>query len=154
MMITAAVRIALPIGPSRDNIARPPPAGSRTAKARPTSSAITGVPLVESGFDPASSSPVNPANIKPNTSAVRALYREMLDKARERPETLYGSSPSQIARAKIQALALADEFPSVVQDLIAVGVKTHFVYHVVARNNGYKAPLPDVLEDRPGAVGG
>jgi len=113
---------------------------------------LTGAALVESGFDPASSSPVNPANIKPNTSAVRALYREMLDKARQRPETLYGSSPSQIARAKIQALALADQFPSVVQDLIAVGVKTHFVYHVVARNNGYKAPLPDVLEDRPGQM--
>ena len=113
---------------------------------------LTGAALVESGFDPASTSPVNPANIKPNTSAVRALYREMLDKARQRPETLYGSSPSQIARAKIQALAVADEFPSVMQDLIAVGVKTHFVYHVVARNNAYKRPLPDVLEDRPGQM--
>ena len=35
---------------------------------------LTGAALVESGFDPASTSPVNPANIKPNTSAVRALY--------------------------------------------------------------------------------
>jgi len=38
------------------------------------------------------------------------------------------------------------------QDLIAVGVKTHFVYQVVARNNAYKGPLPDVLEDRPGQM--
>ncbi len=76
----------------------------------------------------------------------------MLDKARQRPETLYGSSPAQIARAKIQALAVADQFPSVMQDLIAVGVKTHFIYHVVAKNNGYKQPLPDVLEDRPGQM--
>ncbi len=76
----------------------------------------------------------------------------MLDKARLRPETLYGSSPAQIARAKIQALAVADQFPSVMQDLIAVGVKTHFIYHVVARNNAYKQPLPDVFGDRPGQM--
>ena len=38
------------------------------------------------------------------------------------------------------------------QDLIAVGVKTHFIYYVVAKNNGYKQPLPDVLEDRPGQM--
>jgi hypothetical protein len=113
---------------------------------------LTGAALVESGFDPASPTPVNPANIKPNTSAVRALYTEMLDKARLRPETLYGSSPAQIARGKIQTLAVADEFPSVMQDLIAVGVKTHFIYHVVARNNAYKRPLPDVFEDRPGQM--
>ena len=34
---------------------------------------LTGAALVESGFDPASTTPVNPADIKPNTSAVRAL---------------------------------------------------------------------------------
>ena len=76
----------------------------------------------------------------------------MLDKARLRPETMYGSSPAQIARAKIQTLAVADEFPSVMQDLIAVGVKTHFIYHVVAKNNAYKQPLPDVFGDRPGQM--
>jgi hypothetical protein len=113
---------------------------------------LTGAALVESGFDPTTTTPVNPANIRPNTSAVRALYTEMLDKARERPETLYGRSPSQIARGKIQALAVADQFPSVMQDLIAVGVKTHFIYYVVAKNNAYKNPLPDVLEDRPGQM--
>jgi hypothetical protein len=113
---------------------------------------LTGAALVESGFDPASTSPVNPANIRPNTSAVRALYSEMLDKARQRPETLYGPSPAQIARAKIQALAIANDFPSVMQDLIAVGVKTHFIYYVVAKNNAYKGSLPDVLEDRPGQM--
>jgi hypothetical protein len=113
---------------------------------------LTAAALVESGFDPSSTSPVNPAAIKPNTGALRALYVEMLDKARQRPETLYGSSPAQIARGKIQAQALAREFPSVMQDLIAVGVKTHFIYYVVAKNNAYKAPLPDVLEDRPGQM--
>ena len=38
------------------------------------------------------------------------------------------------------------------KDLIAIGVKTHFIYYVVAKNNGYKQPLPDVLEDRPGQM--
>ena len=113
---------------------------------------LTAAALVESGFDAASVTPVNPANIRPNTSAVRALYTEMLDKARQRPETLYGSSPADIARGKIQALAVADEFPSVVQDLIAIGVKTHFIYYVIAKNNAYRQPLPDVLEDRPGQM--
>jgi hypothetical protein len=31
-------------------------------------------------------------------------------------------------------------------------VKTHFIYHVVAKNNAYKQPLPDVFEDRPGQM--
>ena len=113
---------------------------------------LTAAALVESGFDPQSTTPVNPANIKPDTGAIRALYTEMLDKARQRPETLYGSAPADIARAKIQALAIADEFPSVMQDLIAVGVKTHFIYYVVAKNNAYRQPRPDVLEDRPGQM--
>jgi hypothetical protein len=113
---------------------------------------LTAAALVESGFDPTSASPVNPANIAPNTSAIRALYTEMLDKARLRPQSLYGSSPEAIARAKIQTLAVADTFPSVVQDLIAVGVKTHFIYYVVAKNHAYRQPLPDVMEDRPGQM--
>jgi hypothetical protein len=113
---------------------------------------LTAAALVESGFDVTSTTPVNPAGISPNTAAIRALYTEMLDKARQRPETLYGREPAQIARGKIQTLAVADQFPSVVQDLIAVGVKTHFIYHVVARNNAYRAALPDVLEDRPGQM--
>jgi hypothetical protein len=113
---------------------------------------LTAAALVESGFDAASTTPVNPRDIKPNRKAIGSLYTEMLDKARQRPETLYGSSPAQIARAKIQTLAAAEQFPSVMQDLIAVGVKTHFIYHVVARNNSYKGPRPDVFEDRPGQM--
>jgi processive rubber oxygenase RoxA-like protein len=113
---------------------------------------LTSAALVESGFDPASPTPVNPAAIKPNRDAVRALYAAMLKKALDRPETMYGSSPEAIARAKLQTLAVANEFPSVMKDLIAVGVKTHFIYYVVAKNNAYKRPLPDVLEDRPGQM--
>src|SRR4026207_2400125 len=76
----------------------------------------------------------------------------MLKKALNRPETMYGSLPAQIARAKIQTLAVADEFPSGRQELVATGGKTHFIYYVVAKNNAYKRPLPDVLEDRPGQM--
>jgi hypothetical protein len=113
---------------------------------------LTSAALVESGFDPSSATPIDPTGIKPKTAAIRALYTEMLNKARLRPETLYGSSPADVARAKRQALAIAEDFPSVMQDLIAVGVKTHFIYHVVAKNNGYKQALPDVFEDRPGQM--
>jgi hypothetical protein len=113
---------------------------------------LTGAVLVESGFDPASSRPASPADIKANTRAISALYAEMLDKARQHPETLYGSSPAQVARAKIQAIAVANEFPKVMQDLIGAAVKTHFIYYVVAKNNAYTQPLPDVLEDRPGQM--
>jgi hypothetical protein len=113
---------------------------------------LTSAALVESGFDPDSTTPVNPAAIKPDRAAVRALYAAMLKKALDRPETMYGSSPAQIARTKIQTLAVADDFPNVMKDLIAVGVKTHFIYYVVAKNNAYKRPLPDVLEDRPGQM--
>ena len=56
---------------------------------------LTSAALVESGFDPSSTTPVDPAGIKPKTSAVRALYTEMLNKARLHPETLYGSSPAR-----------------------------------------------------------
>lgn len=113
---------------------------------------LTGGALVESGFDVSKTTPPDPNLIKPKTAAVKALYTAMLDKALKQPETLYGSSPEQIARGKLQAIAVADEFPSVIKDLIAVAVKTHFIYHVVARNNAYQAPLPDVFEDRPGQM--
>ncbi len=113
---------------------------------------LTSAAFVESGFDPSSATPIDPAGIKPKTAAIRALYTEMLNKARLHPETLYGSSPADVARAKRQALAIAEDFPSVMQDLIAVGVKTHFIYHVVAKNNAYKQALPDIFEDRPGQM--
>jgi hypothetical protein len=113
---------------------------------------LTSAAVLESGFNPEAKTPVNPANLRPNTAAIGALYAALLDKARLRPETLYGAAPTQIARAKIQALAVADEFPSVIQDLIALGVKTHFIYKVVAANRAYAPPLPDVFEDRPGQM--
>lgn len=113
---------------------------------------LTGAAIVQSGFDVNSVTPINPQGIQVNRDAVQALYGALLDKALNRPETLYGSSPAQIARGKIQALAVADDFPSVMKDLVAVAVKTHFVYHVVARNNAYKSGKPDVLEDRIGQM--
>ncbi len=113
---------------------------------------LTAAALTSAGFNPDSPTPIVPDNIKPNTSAVRSLYTAVLDKARQHPETLYGSSPADIARAKTQALAVADDFPSVITDLIAVGVKTHFIYKFVAKSNAFKAPLPDVFGDRPGQM--
>ncbi len=39
-----------------------------------------------------------------------------------------------------------------ITDLIAVGVKTHFIYRFVAKSNAFKAPLPDLFGDRPGQM--
>ena len=114
---------------------------------------LTGAMLVESGFDPEddhsgesrpTSSPRRPPSgrCSPRCSTRRVSGRKRCTVRRR----------EQIARAKIQALAVADQFPKVMQDLIGVGVKTHFIYHVVAKNNAYTAPLPDVLEDRPGQM--
>jgi hypothetical protein len=113
---------------------------------------LTGAALVKSGFDASSPTPVNPNNIQVNRDAVQALYGAMIEKALHHPETLYGDSPEAIARGKLQTLAIANAFPDVIKDLVAVAVKTHFIYYVVAKNNAYKAPLPDVLEDRPGQM--
>ena len=113
---------------------------------------LTGAALVTSGFDVTSRMPVNPKNIDVNRDAVQALYGAMIDKALHHPETLYGGSDEAIARGKRQTLAIANTFPDVIKDLVAVAVKTHFIYYVVAKNNAYKAPLPDVLEDRPGQM--
>jgi hypothetical protein len=113
---------------------------------------LTGASLVRSGFDVTSRTPVNPNKIEVNRDAVQALYAAMIDKALHRPETLYGDSAEAIARGKLQTLAVANAFPDVIKDLVAVAVKTHFIYYVVAKNNAYKASLPDVLEDRPGQM--
>ena len=113
---------------------------------------LTGASLVRSGFDVTSSTPVNPKNIEVNRDAVQALYGAMIDKALHHPETLYGDSAEAIARGKLQTLAVANTFPDVMKDLVAIAVKTHFIYYVVAKNNAYKAALPDVLEDRPGQM--
>jgi hypothetical protein len=113
---------------------------------------LTGAALVKSGFDATSSTPVSPNNIEVNRDAVQALYGAMIEKALHHPETFYGDSPEALARGKLQALAVANAFPEVIKDLVAVAVKTHFIYYVVAKNNAYKAALPDVLEDRPGQM--
>ena len=73
---------------------------------------LTSAALVESGFDPTSTHTSEPdGDRSPNRNAVRALYAEMLRKALDRPETMYGSSPAQIARAKIQTLARRRQLP-------------------------------------------
>ena len=114
---------------------------------------LTGAALVESGFDPASTTPGEPRQHQaqyerdPRACTPRCWTRRVSGRKRCTVRRRR-RSPAR----KIQTLAVADEFPSVMQDLIAVGVKTHFIYHVVAKNNAYKQPLPDVLEDRPGQM--
>lgn len=108
--------------------------------------------LLVSGFDPDSSDPANPDEIVPNTTAVKALYLEMIDKARLRPDTFYGSSPENIARAKFQVFEVADKFPSIVGEFVALGVSTHFVYRFAEGLNAYKDGEPSIFKNRIGQM--
>ena len=114
---------------------------------------LTGAALVESGFDPASTTPGEPGQHQARTRAPSApCTRRCWTRRASGRKRCTARRRRRSRAAKIQTLAVADEFPSVMQDLIAVGVKTHFIYHVVAKNNAYKRPLPDVFEDRPGQM--
>ena len=98
----------------------------------------TGARLIKSGFDPTSGSLIKPDKIKPDTKLIVGLFKAMLHKAINNPQSLYGPSDEQILRGKFMAFRIAWNFPEVVQDLIGTAIKTHFVYRVVAGNNAYK----------------
>ena len=89
----------------------------------------------------------------PNTSAVQRAVHARCSTRRgsgRRRCTARRRRRSRAARSRRSRSPTSSR--SVMQDLIAVGVKTHFIYHVVAKNNAYKRPLPDVFEDRPGQM--
>jgi len=98
----------------------------------------TGATLIKSGFDSDSGALVKPDELKVDTALITDLFRAMLHKALTHPESLYGSSDEQILRGKFMAFRVAWNFPAVIKDLIGTAIKTHFVYRVVAGNNGYR----------------
>jgi hypothetical protein len=105
---------------------------------------LTGAALVESGLDPASTTPVNPASIKPNTSAVRALYAEMLDKA-----SAAGNAMRLLAGAN---RTWKDSDPGGCGPVGSIRVSSRrrredALHLVVGRNNAYQQP-PTFSRDR------
>ena len=105
------------------------------------------------GFNINQSTFVDPSQISPKSGVIAALLDAMIRKARNAPDTFYGSSPENIRRAKLQVVNVAGNFLHVIKDLIGTGVKTHFIYIAGAKQNSYnKGNGPDVLEDRVGQM--
>ena len=97
----------------------------------------TAAVLVEEGFDPNSKHAQDPSKIRPANGVLASIHAQMIRKALEEPESFYGDSAEDIARAKLQVMWVSDNFADVIRDLISIGVKTHFIYRVAAENNGY-----------------
>jgi len=104
--------------------------------------------------NPTSSAPVNPANIKAQDERHTApSTAELLDKARLRAGDTVGSSPAQIAAARFKLLAVAEQFPSVMQDLTRSAVKTHFILpRRRKRTTRTRRRCRTCSEDRPGQM--
>ncbi|MFT5111769.1 MAG: mono/diheme cytochrome c family protein [Parasphingorhabdus sp.] len=98
---------------------------------------VTGAAFISSGFDIEKTDTVDPEDFKIRKDLIFGLYKAMLSKAINKPETFYGASQEQVLRAKFMALRLAWNFPEIIKDLIGTAVKTHYVYKVVAGNNGF-----------------
>jgi len=124
----------------------------------------TGLALIESGFSIDATELPNPDEIKPNKEAVIALYTRMLNNARD-PEivkTIYGSSPEQIERAKLQTYWILKDFSKYLGDLIGVAIKTQYIYHQIAKQHAFnpnnpkrdspEQKVPDVLNNRIGQM--
>ena len=124
----------------------------------------TGLAMIESGFSIDAESMPNPDDIEPRRKVIQALFLRMIDRARDDATvaTIYGDRPEDIQRAKVQTYWVAKDFASYVSKLIGTAVKTHFIYHQVAKqhafnpNNPQKASpdqkVPDLMNDRPGQM--
>ncbi|MEN8259799.1 MAG: hypothetical protein ABFS02_04300 [Pseudomonadota bacterium] len=104
----------------------------------------TGLALTESGFSIDSSSLPNPDEIVPNKNVVKALFTRMLSRAMD-PEalkTIYGPSPDQIKRAKLQTYWVAKDFPTYLGEMIGTAVKTQYIYYQVANKYAFNPDNP------------
>ncbi|MFK8028945.1 MAG: hypothetical protein AB8G18_01785 [Gammaproteobacteria bacterium] len=126
---------------------------------------LTGASLVESGFDLESKEFADPENIKPDTDIMIGLYQAMLHKVITDPGSFYGTSDSQKLRAEYMVWRAAVNFPAIAKDLISTAVKTHYIYYVVAAQNGFNAEkqikagrmddasqMPDLMNNRVGQM--
>jgi hypothetical protein len=112
----------------------------------------TAAMLVKEGFDPESNLAQDPSLIKPDLDAIAALHNAMLDKVSLYPDSFYGIDELSIARAKLQVMWVSDNFPNIINDFIALGLKTHFIYRVAAENNAYKDYTGDVFAPMSGQM--
>ncbi len=124
----------------------------------------TGLALIESGFSIDSEGLPGPDDIEPKRKVVEALLVRMIDRARDDTtlRSIYGSSPDDIRRARLQTYWVAKNFATHVANLIGTAVKTQFIYHQVGKTYAYdpnnpqkKTPeqkIPDLMNNRPGQM--
>ncbi len=125
----------------------------------------TGLALIESGFSiDAVGLPTDPSEVVPSTPAILALYTRMLSRVID-PEivkTIYGSSPEDIRRAKIQTYRVAKDFPTYIGGVIATAMKTQYLYYQVGQTIAFNPDnprrsdpdqhVPDVLSGHTGQM--
>ncbi|WP_171180632.1 hypothetical protein [Ruegeria sp. HKCCD8929] len=124
----------------------------------------TGLALVESGFSMGSQTLPDPDDIEANRDVVKALLVRMIDRARKDDTvgTIYGPSPEEMRRAKLQTYWVAKDFATHIANLIGTAVKTQYIYHQVGKKHAYNANnpqkvtpdqrVPDMMNNRPGQM--
>jgi mono/diheme cytochrome c family protein len=126
---------------------------------------LSGVALIESGFSAdATSLPASPDDVVPSKAAILALYTRMLTRAidPELVKTIYGPSPEQVKRAKLQTYWVAKDFPTYIGTLIGIAIKTQYIYYQIAAKYAFnpdnpnkhtpEQKVPDVIGDRIGQM--
>ncbi len=124
----------------------------------------TGLALVESGFSINVKTIPKGDDIVISKKAVTALYTRLLDRAIDDDivKTIYGSSPEQIERAKVQTYWVAKDFPTYLGNIVSSAVKAQFAYYQMASNfayhpdNPHKAfpeqKMPHIVDNRMGQM--
>ena len=126
---------------------------------------LSGLALIESGFSvEATAMPASLDDIVPSKAAILALYTRLLSRAidPEQVKTIYGPSPEQVRRAKLQTYWVVKDFPTYVGALIGVAIRTQYIYYQVARTYAFnpdnphklspEQQVPDVFGDRIGQM--
>ncbi len=124
----------------------------------------TGLALVESGFSIDVTTIPKGDDIVISKKAVTALYTRLLDRAIDDGivKTIYGSSPEQIERAKVQTYWVAKDFPTYLGNIVSSAVKAQFAYYQMANNFAYnpnnqhkdfpEQKMPHIVDDRMGQM--
>jgi mono/diheme cytochrome c family protein len=108
--------------------------------------------LVTKGFDPKATTFQGKNEIEPNKTAVVALAKAMIMSVMVNPGSFYGKDEDSERRAYHQAMQVLDNFGGIMKEIIGTGIKTHYIYNVVAGKNYYGNSTPDLLNNRVGQM--
>ncbi len=108
--------------------------------------------LVSKGFDPKATTFQGKNEIEPNRVAIVALAKAMIMNVMVNSGKYYGKDEASERRAYHQAMLLLDDFAGVIKEIIGTGIKTHFIYNVLAARNYNGNNTPDLLANRSGQM--